>query len=156
FLLDLNQKASSPLLSLDELRLYSGNAGNLTNYNGYTHNLGTLSPVFDLGAGNWILLNGRLNQGSGKGDMVAAIPSSAFTGEFVYLYSKFGVNAAGNGGYEEWAAGTDLLASNGSISGTVFVGDANTGQHIGVLAGVTVFLDANHNGMLDGDEDWTY
>jgi len=155
FLLDINQKASSPLLSLDELRLYSGNAGNLSGYNSL-HQLANMNPVYDLGAGNWILLNGRLNQGSGKGDMVAAIPDSAFTGEYVYLYSKFGANQAGNGGFEEWASGTGLLASTGSISGTVFVGDTTTGQHIGVAPNVTVFLDANGNHVLDGDEDFTF
>jgi len=154
FLLDINQKASSPLLSLDELRLFSGNAGNLTGYSTTNHQLPGASSVYSLGDGNWILLNGRLNQGSGKGDMVAAIPDSAFTGQYVYLFSKFGVNVAGNGGYEEWASGTALLASTGSISGTVYSIDAN-GIHVGV-GDVVVFLDANHNGVRDGDEDWAY
>jgi hypothetical protein len=111
FALDINQKSSAPLLSLDELRLYVGGAGNLSGYNPTTHQLAGLTPVYDLGAGNWIKLNAGLNPGSGKGDMLAYIPESAFAGagpdDFVYLYSKFGVNNAGNGGYEEWSVASN-------------------------------------------------
>jgi hypothetical protein len=61
----------------------------------------------DSGADNWVKLNGRLAQGSGKGDMVVDVPDAVFAGQgsnpYVYLYSKFGVNISGNGGYEEWA-----------------------------------------------------
>jgi hypothetical protein len=149
FLLDINQKASQPLLSLDELRLYTGNAPDLTGYNAATHQLAGLNAVYDLGSDNWIKLDARLNQGSGKGDMLAYIPDSAFTGgSYVYLYSKFGVNFAPNAGFEEWAAGSaPLTAAIGSIAGAVL----NQGTGAGV-SDVVVFLDANHNGILDNNE----
>lgn len=156
FLLDINQKASQPLLSLDELRLYIGNAPNLYGYDATTHQLAGLTPVYDLdggGADNWIKLDARLNQGSGKGDMLAYIPDSACTGgSYVYLYSKFGVNLTPNGGFEEWAAGSaPLTGATGSISGTVI--NQTTGSGV---ADVLVYLDANHNGVLDSNEVFTY
>jgi hypothetical protein len=154
FLLDINQKASQPLLSLDELRIYIGNAPDLSGYNSATHQLAGMDPVYDMDAGadNWIKLDARLNQGSGKGDMLAYIPDSAFTGgSYLYLYSKFGVNYTPNAGFEEWAAGSaPLTCTTGSISGSVI--DQTSGAGI---ADVLVFLDANHNGLLDNNEIFT-
>src|SRR5207248_1638549 len=147
-----------PRLSLDELRFFVGGAGDTgasTGYDTTTNKLaGSLTPVYDLGAGNWILLNAGLNPGSGKGDMLAYIPDAVFgagaTNSFVYLYSKFGANVAGNGGFEEWAAGKSLVTSAaGSISGTVTLN--GTG-----VADFVVFLDANHNGLLDSNEVSTF
>ncbi|MBI3823796.1 MAG: carboxypeptidase regulatory-like domain-containing protein [Planctomycetes bacterium] len=155
FLLDINQKASQPLLSLDELRIYLGNAGNLTGYDATTHQLAGLNAVYDLDAGadNWILLDARLNQGSGKGDMLAYIPDSAFTGgSYVYLYSKFGVNDTPNAGFEEWAAGkSSLTADAGAISGYVF-----NDTTFAPIANQLVYIDANRNGFLDTDETFTF
>lgn len=153
FLLDINQKASSPQISLDELRIFVGNAPNLTGYDVVSHQLAGLPAVYDLDSGgdNWIKLDARLNQGSGKGDMLAYIPDSAFAGgTYVYLYSKFGVNVAPNGGFEEWAAGKSALtAATGSISGSVFSGATGFG-------GAIVFIDSNHNGVLDKNEVYTF
>lgn len=157
FLLDINQKASQPYLSLDELRLFAGDAPNLHGYDPVTRQLaGRFDPVYDLDAGadNWIRLDARLNQGSGKGDMLAYIPDAAFASAgadaYVYLYSKFGVNATGNAGFEEWAAGQSALTeSGGSISGTVT--DVTTGLPV---ANLTIFLDANNNGVLDENEEY--
>ena len=63
--------------------------------------------IYDLDSAsvdNWIKLNYSLNTGSGSGDMFAYIPDSLFTGgQYVYLYSKFGVHYAKNDGFEEWA-----------------------------------------------------
>jgi hypothetical protein len=160
FLLDINQKASQPLLSLDELRIYVGDAPNLTGYNCATHQLAGLDATYDMDkddmdayVDNWIKLNARLNQGSGKGDMLAYIPDSAFSGgSYIYLYSKFGVNLTANSGFEEWAKGSAALTSAaGSISGSVF----NATTHAGV-EDVLVFLDANHNGTLDSNEVFDY
>ncbi len=153
FLLDINQKASSPLLSLDELRFYVGNAGNLIGYS--AGNLSGATKVYDLDANgdNWVKVNARLNQGSGKGDVLVYVPNSLFTGgSYVYLYSKFGTNIACNGGFEEWAAGKDSIAQdNGSISGHVYLSGTTTG-----IADVVVFIDANHNGVRDTNEDYTF
>jgi hypothetical protein len=152
FLLDINQKASQPLLSLDELRIFMGNAPNLTGYNPSTQQLAGLTATYDLGS-NWIKLDSRLHQGSGVGDMIADIPTSAFTGgSYVYLYSKFGVNDMPNGGFEEWAAGSaPVTAATGTISGTI----VNQATGAGV-AGVLVFLDANNNGVPDSNEIFAY
>src|SRR5262249_30159509 len=72
FLLDINQKGSAPLLSLDELRVYVGNAPNLQGYDAATKQLAGQDAVYDLdgdGADNWVKLNYRLNAGSGAGAM---------------------------------------------------------------------------------------
>jgi hypothetical protein len=152
FLLDINQKSSQPYLSLDELRFYVGSAPNLTGYNATTHQLPGASPVYDLGD-SWVKLDYRLDSGSGSGDMLLYVPDSVFgasgSNPYVYLYSKFGVNFAGNSGFEEWApAALGQLAAGGSISGTVYLN--------GVAApNQTVFIDTNGNGILDANEVYT-
>jgi hypothetical protein len=161
FLLDINQKASQPYLSLDHLRLYQGNAPDVTGYDATTNLLAGLSPVYDMTAGgdNWVQLNARLSHGSGSGDMLLYVPNSDFTGSasYVYLYSNFGAHYMANSGFEEWAVGKGGVSvtaatgqSAGSISGTVF--DHGTGQPI---ADVVVFLDTNGNGVLDNNEVYT-
>jgi hypothetical protein len=162
FVLDINQKSSSPLLSLDQLRFYVGATGNLTGYDPTTNQLGGLKPVYDLngsGAGNWILLNAKLNPGIGKGNMIAYIPDSDFQGQgqgadpFVYLYSEFGVNQSCNGGFEQWAPASAMVNSGvGAINGSV----CNTGNGGSPLANVQVFIDANGNGVLDQNEVYTF
>jgi hypothetical protein len=149
FLLDINQTNSTPLLSLDELRLYTATGPNFVNYDATSHLLNGIAPSFDLGGGNWIELNSGLNPGSGTANMVALIPDSVFagapTGSYLYLYSKFGVNLPAHGGYEQWAvhgAGS-FTPATGFISGSVFNdtngnGILNTGET--GLAGWTVTI----------------
>jgi len=104
FLLDINQTGTNPHISLDALEIYLGSSGAVTGYSESPSNLGTLIYDLDAGSDNWILLDYSLNSGSGSGDMFAYIPDSLFVGgEYVTLYSMFGVNAANNDGYEEWA-----------------------------------------------------
>ncbi len=138
FLLDINQKASAPLLSLDELKIFLGGRGDLSGYNSTSGQLAGLDAVYNLdGAGDdhSVLLNYSLNHGSGSGDMTVLIPdrlfASAYNNPNVYLYSTFGQNAAANSGFEEWAVlpKTDVSA-------------------LGSLAG-KVYLDANGNGVFD-------
>jgi hypothetical protein len=129
FLLDINQKSSSPLLSLDELRLYTGNAPDLSGYDASTGKLAGLAPVYDLDAGgaNSLMLNARLSHGSGSGDVRMLVPDALLTangGNYVYLYSKFGVNQSCNGGFEEWAVRSQATELS-SLSGYVYF-DANT------------------------------
>ncbi len=155
FLLDINQKANQPLLSLDALRIYVASAGNLS---GMSNNqLAGIDAVYDLDrtGDQWIKLNSRLNQGSGKGDMALYIPSSYFDGadpaSFVYLYSHFGDNMTGNAGFEEWAvASQPLICTHGSITGTVTDTNGNA------LFNVEVFLDANGDGVLNDNEVYTF
>jgi hypothetical protein len=108
FFLDVNEPDGSPLISLDEMRLYVHNTRFLTGYNGATKTLGGKSAVWDMdGAGDvFVRLDDGLNDGLGRGDAYVFVPNSAFDGvsdsTFVYLYSKFGVHNPANGGAERW------------------------------------------------------
>ncbi len=109
FALDINESKSwaGRLLSLDELKIYLEDSGNL-----YSDDFS--SPVYDLDAGdgdNWIKLDYSLNSGSGSGDMLAYIPNnnSWSNTDYLYLYSKFGMNlyaddgdTTSDAGFEEW------------------------------------------------------
>ena len=128
FLLDINQKSSQPLLSLDQLRLFEGDNGSLTGYDTTTGQLSGITPLYDLNAAggtNWIELNARLSHGLGSSDMALLVPDSYFlqaatsSDPYVYLFSRFGDNFATNGGFEQWAVqeGTGTVPS--SLSGTV-------------------------------------
>ena len=127
FLLDINQESVRPLLTLNELEIYLGNAPDLLSYSPNRSGGGTgfgpnSSFVYDLdeNTDNAIDLNYNLNSGSGSGDMWAFIPKDKFdaahTGanannNYVYLYSKFGIPHANNDGYEEWS-GVEGLNNN--------------------------------------------
>ena len=150
FLLDINQKSSSPLLSLDEVRVFLGDSGNLTNYDVTAKTLNNQSAVFDLDSGGdvSVMLNYRLNAGSGAGDMYLLIPNSAFANgtanSFVYLYSKFGgaTGASANAGFEEWAVRAvpptqPPPLATGSISGSVLLQFEGTATGLG---GITIQL----------------
>lgn len=155
FLLDINQKASSPLLSLDAVRMYLGSAGNLTGYDTSANTLSGLAPVFDLSSGGdtEVMLNANLSSGLGSGDMALFVPESAFAGAsdntYLYLYSHFGgvAGATANGGYEQWAVPSAPPSQApppvGSISGFVYVFGTTT-----PIPGATIILqgtDANGN-----------
>ncbi len=105
FLLDINQRGSHPLLSLDELKVFTAPDPDIsTNASLFAQNL-----LYDMGAGNRVLLDSSLNSGSGSGDMFFYLPYSLFMGldsQYLYLYSKLGASGgdyATNGGFEEWA-----------------------------------------------------
>src|SRR5579859_2889411 len=102
FELDINAKASDPLLSLDRVVIYDRTAGDLLGGNAtegtplggttlFTGAGDTL--VYDSGATNRVDLNYLLeSSGSGKSDMFLYVPDTLFTGgSFVYLYSEFGI-----------------------------------------------------------------
>jgi hypothetical protein len=110
FVLDINEPNGStqPLLSLDQVRIYTSATGSQT---GLESTLGALR--FELGAflnDNTVTLDYDLNSGSGQGDMRMYIPLSNFAGatgdDFVYLYSHFGNmdddHRTGDG-FEEWS-----------------------------------------------------
>ena len=121
FLLDINQhnchdpKGGPPcttkFLSLDEIQVFlsgtanqsveSFTAGGLVDFADET-----FVYRMDDGMDNWAKLNYALNTGSGSGDVFLYVPDSLFPGDasqFVYLYSKFGMNFVNNDGFEEWA-----------------------------------------------------
>ncbi len=140
FLLDINQTAASPLLSLDELKIFVGDRGDLTGYDPASGRLAGRDAVYNLDAGgdNSVLMNYSLNHGSGSGDVAVLIPDALFgaaAGDpFVYLYSSFGRTAGANAGFEEWAV---LPKSDVSA--------------LGSLAG-RAYFDANANGSFDAGD----
>jgi hypothetical protein len=116
FVLDINESLgrTNPLISLDDLRLYTGNIADpsgappLFMINSLPKwSLDVFSNTGTLITNNYIKLNAGLSNGSGSSDMSALIPVSAFandTNTYLYLYSKFGVNNSSDGGFEEWWA----------------------------------------------------
>jgi hypothetical protein len=104
-LLDINQNGNSPLLSLDQFRIYSSSVGT---YNTLAQLNANASLLYDMGAGNSIHLNYNLESGSGAGDMLAYLPYAMFAphqSEYLYLFSEFGATGgdyASNDGFEEW------------------------------------------------------
>ena len=122
FLLDINQNKSGDgrLLSLDEIEIYLSDVANRTGYSS-----GWGDPIWELddGANNWIKLDYSLNTGSGSGDMFAYIPNDLFAGgDYVYLYSQFGVNFANTANFEEWAVRTGADAPHTPVPGAVLLG----------------------------------
>ena len=113
FMLDINQNGNpnGRYLSLDEIAIYQAAAGNLTGWETAPQPLGgTTTFVWELDDGlapgddAWILLDYKLNTGSGSGDMFAYIPNSLFTDlDYVYMYTKLGVHRPNTANFEEWA-----------------------------------------------------
>jgi hypothetical protein len=144
FLLDINQRASAPLLSLDQLQIFVGTSGNLTGYDPTTHQLAGLTATYDLKAtgDNWVELNARLSHGIGSSDMNLLVPDALFAGTsgtpYVYLFSRFGDHYVTNGGFEQWAVSEVTGPPPSSLSGFVF---NTTTSPTGVpMAGVMVEL----------------
>jgi hypothetical protein len=162
FVLNVHEQRIHPLLSLDELRVYTASTNALSGYNAKTHQLGGQAPVYDLdGSGNsWVKLNANLNLNRGAGDMYFYLPVSSFQlsgpTAYVYLYSKLGGHNAADGGGEQWGV-LPVTKATGSISGTLF-NDANQNGVLDAgetgLAGAAVFIDANGNGILDANETY--
>jgi hypothetical protein len=143
FLLDINQKSSAPLLSLDQLQIFVGASGSLSAYNTTTRQLAGLTAVYDLNPGggstNWIELNGGLAQGLGKSDMALLVPDSLFVSASaqlgvadanIYLFSHFGDRFATNGGFEQWGVLAQAGPAPSSLSGYVYLDANNTGSFL--------------------------
>jgi hypothetical protein len=126
FLLDINENKNSTdqYLSMDAFQVYTSPTGSLFSSTftpagdelaGTIVGLGTLRFNMDASADSVVLLNaGLISSGSGRADMTALIPLSAFSGaaptDYVYIYSNFGHvgvvgdrNYGGSDGFEEWA-----------------------------------------------------
>jgi hypothetical protein len=134
FFLDVRQRDGSSLISLDELRIYAHQTRNLTGYNANTLTLGGQAAIWDLDAveDTFIRLDAAHNADVGRGDAFILIPDSVFAGwtddNFVYLFSKFGVNNRANGGAEVWGLKVPPQddppppsEGTASLSGKVFV-----------------------------------
>jgi hypothetical protein len=150
-LLGINQRqnGSNGLISQDELRIYTADSSTVSGYDPTTQQLGGLTAVYDMGA-NYVKLNSALSHGNGSGDMFLFVPDSLLaspTGNpdpYVYFYSKFGVNCAAKGGFEQWAPGVGVtLPAPASLSGFVYA-DANQSGTLSAgdsgLAGVSLTL----------------
>ena len=127
FLLDINENnnATDRFLSLDDVQIFTSATANQSSET-LPPALGTPRYQMDAGADSVVVLDYTLNPGSGQYDMELRVPVTAFAGalpgDFVYLYSKFGVlglnpgtvqgTALPNGdygvsdGFEEWARNT--------------------------------------------------
>ena len=107
FLLDINQTNNDPFLSLDEIIICTAATGGLIESSAGADDgcpSNTIAYNLDLGGDNWLKLDYADNSGSGSGDLFMYVPVSAFgAGDFVYLYSAFGVHDNNNDGFEEWA-----------------------------------------------------
>jgi hypothetical protein len=114
-LLDINQTAAEPFLSLDALRVFTrpsllGALTTAAQLTDLTQAIGIQQRyTLDIigGADNTVKLDYSLNPGSGRGDMILSLPTSLFSGssptDFVYIYSRFGDTFAANDGFEEWS-----------------------------------------------------
>jgi hypothetical protein len=120
FLIDINEpnSASTSMISLDSLKIYTSQTANQSTTN--VDSLGVKRFDLDLPQDSYIKYN-DLNSGSGEGDILFFIPTTAFfqdgflgqsaanANDFIYLYAKFGTSIAADstsqGGYEEfWTA----------------------------------------------------
>ncbi|MCE9566534.1 MAG: hypothetical protein K8U57_31305 [Planctomycetes bacterium] len=173
FLLDINQKASAPLLSLNELRVYVGSSSTLHGSLAADGSLPGATLAYDMGAGNSVALDARLSTGSGSSDMVLDVPEQLLMGgDYLYLYSKFGAtggNYAANGGFEEWAVrgvgGGPIVSDASSISGTVYFNGSAVpdGTVVRLMIGSTIVDEATtvngaytfNNLLLDGATSYT-
>ena len=180
FALDIGQLSSSPLLSLDQVKIYLTDSPVLTESPGSPanfHNFGTpipanahVVPVYNLDANtdNYVLLSSAVaGSGNGVEDMLLYVPNSAFTTAvsqlkalnpnatpYVVLYSQFGTENATNDGPEEWAVGNGKPVT-ATIEGFKFNdlnGDGTFEAGEPGINGVTIFLDQNNDGMLDNGE----
>jgi hypothetical protein len=117
FLIDINEPNSTATstISLDSLKIYTSQTANQSTTN--IDSLGVKRFDMDLPQDSYIKYN-DLNSGSGEGDIMFFIPTTAFftdgflglnsanMNDYVYLYAKFGSNIAADtmtqGGYEEF------------------------------------------------------
>jgi hypothetical protein len=154
FFLGVNQRNSSPYISLDEVQIFLGSSKSLKDYNSNRNTLDGLSPVFDLdSAGNvTVKLDAKLSSGKGHWNMALLVPETDFAGassqSFVYLYSKLDEQDCGfnKGGYVQWGLGPVQSApTGGTISGSVLVAGTTEG-----ISGATILLqgtDAQGNSV---------
>jgi hypothetical protein len=109
-LLDVDEPGGNKsLISLDSLQFFTSGTGGKTTTD--LSQLGTLRWSLDGSEDSYIMLDASRNSGSGSGDMYAYIPTSVFSGvansDFIYMYCRFGDQAAADGttegGFEEWS-----------------------------------------------------
>lgn len=122
FTLDINEPkgGSQSLLSLYGLQIYATDTPSQNTT--VLGDLGTLLYDLDAGEDSVIELDFANAPGSGVTDMLMSVPQSVFAGvgpgDYIILYSQFGVAESSGDGFEEWAhvvpePGTALLFATG-------------------------------------------
>jgi hypothetical protein len=163
FLLDVNEpnnETPSPV-NLDRVHIFLSTAGGLrptySTGSGLTQAGFTFTSVYQMDGNedNTVIIDDKLNAGSGKGDMLLYVPDSLFAsgGSYVYFYSQFSEAA---GGFEEWAVRTPEPRTDPfSISGSKFEdvnGDGTWDTGEPGLAGWTIYADLNNDSDHDTGE----
>ena len=172
FRVDLNESNNTPnsQISLDTFKVFTSGSSSIES----TAVLFTQNLVYDMdalatGGDRTLLLSDASSSGSGTDDYSVLVPVANFAGQdpattYLYLYVQMGFKGGDygvNGTFEEWN-----LADAGTLQGYKFndlnsdgIWDkdgadnvlGNTDDEKGV-AGVTVFLDTDKDGVLDADE----
>lgn len=167
FVLNVNEPTPGRRISVDELRFYVSDRGNLRNYNESTFTLGQgaslVSPVYDLDAGdatNSLAVRAKVNT-SAVGEIAVLVPVSNFGGAagdmFVYIYTK--MSGAG-GDAEQWGVRNDppVTVTTASLSGQIFLNDTQT-NWTGAAGTFTVYLDGdngNYEAVVDENGVFTF
>ena len=106
FVLDINQKHSDSLLTLNHVSIFIGDGG-LTGYDAGNDTLGGVDATWAMSLDDAITLDYALAAGSGRGDMFLYVPVSLFadydTDDHLQLFSSFGDPENNNSGFEEWS-----------------------------------------------------
>ncbi len=158
FRVDLNEANSDPnaQISLDQFKLYTSANGGIND----TTTLFSQNLIYDMdGGGNVsVLLSDAESSGSGNDDYAVLVPITEFAGldpttTYVYLFTQMGAAGVGwdaTATFEEWN-----LQNGVTLTGTKFEdedGDGVLDPGEGPVEGVTIFIDANQNGVFDAGE----
>ena len=165
FRVDLNESNSDPnaQISLDQFKLYSSANGGITD----TTTLFSQNLIYDMDAGGnkSVLMSDAESSGSGNDDYAVLVPITEFAGldpttTYVYLFVQMGAADPvdpdtwdATATFEEWN-----LQNGVTLTGTKFEdldGDGIRDAGEGPVEGVTIFIDANKNGVLDAGERTT-
>ena len=159
---DLNEANSDPnaQISLDQFKIYTSTNGGIESTTDlFNPANATLRYDMDAGGNISILLSDAGSTGSGTDDYSVLIPVSTFAGldpttTYFYLYTQMGAadGADWNAGatFEEWNLENGVTLTGVKFSDLDGDGVRDAGEP--GVAGVTIFIDANHNGILDAGE----
>ena len=177
FQLDINEKASNPewYISLDEFQVWLTNDPDLLGYDEGTRSFTSGADLaYDLGVGNWIMMDYRTNPGSGKRDIRVLVPGEDFDGAHTYvvIFTRHGAQGGiwvCDSGYEEWGVAVyplepDTLAHIDASAPLVYAGqtvdltvsEQNTGNAPLTNVSVTVNDGSSDIATLDEtDASWS-
>ena len=158
---DLNEANSDPnaQISLDQFKVYTSTNGTIESTTTlFNPANATLKYDMDAGGNVSVLMSDAESSGSGTDDYSVLIPVSTFAGQdptttYVYFFIQMGAAGADWGAtstFEEWN-----LENGVGLTGTKFEdvdGDGIKDAGEGPVAGVTIFIDANKNGVFDAGE----